>query len=434
MASESSSSAAPAATTPASAAAAVDPSKFDILKQALYDACRSNGDEDNLYSQYDLLDLGIIPNRDPQMLLKVVQSLTNDKLLIAVSAQGGLAWRWRPRAEADKYKLCTTDEQRMVYGAIDDAGADGIWTKTIQGRLGINDAVMKTALKQLQSKNLIAPFKSVEHTNKKMYIKASLRPSERATGGPWFTDQALDVAFIEDLQRVIFDYIKRQSSYFQKGHSSSSFSSSSSSSSSAARTAVPKKGILKGSAAAAAGKKRTAEHMSGDHDTNSHHHHHHHHHHRPHHNADAAKPTTPKNTYLPLPAGYKEYPTVRDMARFISQSGITTETILGEEDVQKLIDVLVFDNLIEAVRVAGRVGYRVRRHPKQSLESWAAARPAEDEGVALPVVERGAPEPVTNGFTEAPCGRCPVFELCEEGGPVSASNCIYFQRWLGLEE
>ncbi|KAL2756540.1 hypothetical protein ACRALDRAFT_1048842 [Sodiomyces alcalophilus JCM 7366] len=401
MASEPSSSTAAAAAP--SANAVVDPSKFEILKQALYDACRTNGDENNLYTQYDLLDLGIIPNRDAQMLLKTVQSLTNDKLLIAVSVQGGLAWRWRSKAEADKYKQCTTDEQRMVYGAIDDAGPDGIWTKTIQGRLGINDAVMKAALKQLQSKNLIAPFKSVEHPNKKMYIKASLRPSERATGGPWFTDQALDVAFIEDLQRVIFDYIKRHGSFYQKESSSS------------ARTAVPKKGILKGSASSvAAGKKRAADHISGD---------------EPH--ADSAQPTTPKNTYLPLPAGYKEYPTVRDMARFISQTGITTETILGEEDVQKLIDVLVFDNLIEPVRVGGRVGYRVRRHPKQSLESWAAPRPAEDE--VLPAVEPGAPEPVTNGFTEAPCGRCPVFDLCEEGGPVSASNCIYFQQWLDLK-
>lgn len=99
MASEPSSSAAAAATPPN---AAVDPTKFEILKQALYDACRANGDEYHLYTQYDLLDLGIIPNRDSQMLLRTVQSLTNDKLLIAVSAQGGLAWRWRPKAEAEK--------------------------------------------------------------------------------------------------------------------------------------------------------------------------------------------------------------------------------------------------------------------------------------------------------------------------------------------
>lgn len=279
------------------------------------------------------------------------------------------------------------------------------------GRLSMNDAVMKTALKQLQAKSLIAPFKNVEHPNKKMYIKATMRPSERATGGPWFTDQMLDEAFIEDLQRVIFDYLKQQSAYFQKGDSSSSSSSS--------RTAVPKKGVLKGAAPASAGKKRAAAEMSQD-DANgaaaaeTHHRHHH---------------PARSAAFLPFPAGYREYPTVRDIARFISQAGITTETILGEDDIQKLVDVLIFDGLVEPVRVAGRLGYRVSRVARQSLETWAG-RGGTDDGTGI---EKGAPAPFTNGYTEAPCGRCPVFDLCEEGGPVSASNCQYFQQWLGQE-
>ena len=36
-----------------------------------------------------------------------------------------------------------------------------------------------------------------------------------------------------------------------------------------------------------------------------------------------------------------------------------------------------------------------------------------------------------NGLSEVPCGRCPVFNLCEVGGPVSAENCVYFEEWLG---
>lgn len=287
-----------------------------------------------------------------------------------------------------------------MYGLVDEAGGDGIWTKTIMGRLGMNDAVMKTALKQLQGKNLIAPFKNVEHPNKKMYIKASMRPSERATGGPWFTDQTLDEAFIEDLQRVIFDYVKKHSTFYQKGESGSS------------RSAVPRKGVLKGTAPAA-GKKRAAGDMSQD--------------------AAAASASEPhavrQPAFLPLPAGFKEYPTVRDIARFISQSGITTETILGEDDIQKLVDVLIFDGLVEPVRVAGRHGYRVCRTARQSLDPWAS-NGGTDDGTGM---EKGAPAPFTNGYTEAPCGRCPVFDLCEEGGPVSASNCLYFQQWLGLE-
>lgn len=257
---------------------------------------------------------------------------------------------------------------------------------------------MKNALKQLQTKGLIAPFKNVEHPNKKMYIKASIRPSDRATGGPWYTDQNFDDAFIEELQRVVFDYIKRQSSYHST-HSSTNGSSN--------RSQVPKKGVVKG--AVEKGKKRDAKEM----------------------NKPASKPikmmangaagSKKDATLLPLPAGYTEYPSVRDIARLLSASGITNNTILSEDDVRKLVDVLVWDNLIEPVKVAGKIGYRVSRVAKQSTESWAGREDAAD------------PESHVSAYTEAPCGRCPVFDLCEEGGPVGPSNCEYFKTWLGID-
>lgn len=292
-----------------------------------------------------------------------------------------------------RYKQCSTDEQVMVYSLIDDSGGDGIWSQTLQKRLNMHDSVLKNALKQLQTKGLIAPFKNVEHPNKKMYIKASIRPSDRATGGPWYTDQNLDEAFIEELQRVVFDFVKRQSSY----HSTH-----------AGRSQVPKKGVLKGGVEKS--KKRDASAMDGS----------------------SAKPgrtaaAAPRReaALLPLPAGYTGYPTVRDIARLLSSSGITNNTILSEDDVKKLVDVLVWDNLLEPVKIAGRLGYRVSRVAKQSTESWAGR---ED-----PTGRDGGPEPYVSPYTEAPCGRCPVFEVCEEGGPVGPSNCEYFKRWLGTE-
>ena len=284
----------------------------------------------------------------------------------------------------------------MVYSLIDDSGGDGIWSQTLQKRLNMHDSVLKNALKQLQTKGLIAPFKNVEHPNKKMFIKASIRPSDRATGGPWYTDQNLDEAFIDELQRVVFDFIKRQSSY----HSTHGGG--------AARTQVPKKGVIKGGVDK--GKKRDASHMD-----------------EPHAKTPKTSPTTTvkKDAMLPLPAGYTGYPTVRDIARLLSASGITHNTILSEHDVQKLVDVLVWDNLIESVKVAGKIGYRVSRVAKQSLESWA--------GRDDPTGREGGPESFVSAFTEAPCGRCPVFEICEEGGPVGPNNCEYFKRWLGAE-
>lgn len=284
----------------------------------------------------------------------------------------------------------------MVYSLIDDSGGDGIWSQTLQKRLNMHDSVLKNALKQLQTKGLIAPFKNVEHPNKKMFIKASIRPSDRATGGPWYTDQNLDEAFIEDLQHVVFDFLKHQTSY-RSTHGGG-----------AARVQAPKKGVVKGSVDK--GKKRDASQLDEP----------------PSKAAKISTTTTPrKDTLLPLPAGYTGYPTVRDIARFLSSSGVTHNTILSEHDVQKLADVLVWDNLIESVKVAGKIGYRVCRISKQSIQGWA--------GQSDPTNREGEPEPYVSSFTEAPCGRCPVFELCEEGGPVGPNNCEYFKTWLGVE-
>lgn len=294
----------------------------------------------------------------------------------------------------------------MVYSLIDDSGGDGIWTQTLQKRLNMHDSVLKNAIKQLQAKGLIAPFKNVEHPNKKMYIKASIRPSDRATGGPWYTDQDLDEAFIEDLQRVVFDFIKRQSSYH------STHGAAVARAATAAGTQVPKKGVIKGGLAAAdasKGKKRDASEMEGKAA------------------APKAAPSSRREpALLPLPAGYTAYPTVRDIARLLSSSGITNNTILSEGDVKKLVDVLVWDNLVEPVRIAGKIGYRVSRIAKQSVESWAGREDPSGRG--------GGPELYVSPLAEVPCGRCPVFDLCEDGGPVGPSNCEYFQKWLGKDE
>lgn len=299
----------------------------------------------------------------------------------------------------------------MVYELIDEAGADGIWSRTLKGRLKIHESVLKACIKHLEVKGYITDMKSVEHPNKKMYIRANLRPSDRATGGPWYTDSNLDEAFIAGLERIIFNFIRMKSAHFREG--------------AAAPTKVPKKGVV------ARGKKRAATEMSEEGGT-------------PTTStvvapAAAPAPTAPAAgrrppAYLPFPAGYNYYPTAHEIAEFISIKGITNNTTLSEDDVQQLVDILCYDGLIEPVVVGRRRGYRTARISRQEPDDPAM----QQRGVGDDLEEAGGeprlgPPPASNGFVEAPCGRCPVFELCEEGGPVNPSNCVYFQRWLGLE-
>jgi DNA-directed RNA polymerase III subunit RPC6 len=277
----------------------------------------------------------------------------------------------------------------------------------------MHEAVVKNCIKFLETKGYIASMKNVEHPNKNMYIKATLRPSERATGGPWFTEGELDTAFISELEGIVFEYIKTKSAY--RGSVPQTGGAA------AGAAKLPKKGTIAGGETTARGTKRAATEISSD-------------------DASATLPRGNTATgktravFLPMPAGYKHYPTVAEIAKFIHDTGITNNTTLGEADIQQLVDVLTYDGLIELVRVGRRRGYRVTRAMKQDTVPFHKRQKEREAGVGLDQPLVPGAEPLSNGLTEAPCGRCPVFELCEEGGPVSPSNCVYFLQWLELED
>ncbi|KAI9790567.1 MAG: 34-kDa subunit of RNA polymerase III (C) [Piccolia ochrophora] len=115
----------------------------------------------------------------------------------------------------------------------------------------------------------------------------------------------------------------------------------------------------------------------------------------------SSKPTT-----LPYPPGYTSYPSLRDIVTWVNNEGIT-DVPLAEDHVRQLLDILYYDRRIE--RTMKGSAYKALRHPADEEQTGAA-----------------------KGLTEAPCGKCPVFNLCGEGGPVSATTCEYFQDWLQL--
>ena len=107
---------------------------------------------------------------------------------------------------------------------------------------------------------------------------------------------------------------------------------------------------------------------------------------------------------IPMHPGYKGYPTLSEVTRAINESGLSNVT-MKESEMQQLLDVLYWDGRLEKLR-DGKA-YR------------ATKQVHGEDGVEL-----------GNGLTEAPCGRCPVFDLCEEDGPVNARSCEYFEEWL----
>ncbi len=35
-----------------------------------------------------------------------------------------------------------------------------------------------------------------------------------------------------------------------------------------------------------------------------------------------------------------------------------------------------------------------------------------------------------NHLTSMPCGTCPVFDVCSDGGSISPATCVYMAKWL----
>jgi hypothetical protein len=80
-----------------------DTPKVEILKDALYEEMLQHGSSERLYTQNDLIGLNIIPRNDLMLLLKVVQGLCDERLLVAATDnRTGICWRYRSREDAKK--------------------------------------------------------------------------------------------------------------------------------------------------------------------------------------------------------------------------------------------------------------------------------------------------------------------------------------------
>lgn len=91
---------------------AAEAGKLQLMKDMLYDRVTDISRPDDSFSQDDLLDLGVIPNGDKMLLLRVIQELSNDRLFVTMrDSSGGVCWKWRSREEAKKYVAC-----RLTYG------------------------------------------------------------------------------------------------------------------------------------------------------------------------------------------------------------------------------------------------------------------------------------------------------------------------------
>ncbi|KAL8757492.1 MAG: hypothetical protein Q9199_002185 [Rusavskia elegans] len=376
-------------TTPVFESMDVDPSDSETgsssleIKNALYARCASLPAE-TVFSQHDLLDLGIIPNKDIKLLLQCTQELTGEGLFKLLTRDGRACWRVVKKEDAQKYKSLTAEES-LVYSYVESAGREGIWNRMLRIRSGLHMTVVGEAVKSLERRNYIKQIKTAKFPTRKTYMLAGLQPSEVVTGGPFYTDGTLDDEFVHQMSRWTERYIVGRSwaKAPDNPHTHPHIKKSSKQPHISKQQAESKRN----SALQASLPRRNSNHVD----------------------------------LLPFPPGYTGYPTVPEITRAINASNLSPIT-MKEAEMKQLLDILVWDGRIEENLLNG--GYKA---VKKAALAVTNGQRTNEEGTAEGT-EQG--DGGVSALTEAPCGRCPVIGFCEEGGPVNARSCEYFTDWL----
>ncbi|KAG2159421.1 RNA polymerase Rpc34 subunit-domain-containing protein [Suillus bovinus] len=131
-------------------------------------------------------------------------------LKVLSNAAGVISFRAVMKKEIE-VKKDMSGEEAMVLGHIQASANEGIWTKHLKAKTELHQTVIDRCLKSLVQKQLVKVIKAVRHPTRKIYMLAHLKPSVELTGGPWYTDNELDTEFIKLLSTACLHYIRDRS-------------------------------------------------------------------------------------------------------------------------------------------------------------------------------------------------------------------------------
>ena len=259
-----------------------------------------------------------------------------------------------------------TPDERLLYHHIDQVQAEGIWSKALRARTNVTQQVLTKCLKSLESKDLVQSVMSVKFPNRKMYLLKHLQPSEDIAGGPWQSEGDFDMALIDTISGIVAQHVEHETCIKVPGNWNDYAQTD--------------------RAAAIAQKKAEVQGMRDIEE------------------APAVRPYRPSrdpNTSKLVHKNNPQYPTSASVAEWLNSKEILRGKFVREDDMEQLLEMMVLDGRLEKI-----------------------------SGTNYRTVLTAFDTKVYNGFVDAPCGNCPVFDLCGDEGDISARTCVYFGQWL----
>lgn len=102
------------------------------------------------------------------------------------------------------------ESDRTVLNIIKSKKEMAIWSRDLKKEAtNLSDQIINKSLKNLLTLSLIKEVAHVQLKGRKHYIAAEFEPSKEITGGSWYVDGNLDIAFIDQLKDLCVKIISK---------------------------------------------------------------------------------------------------------------------------------------------------------------------------------------------------------------------------------
>jgi len=152
-----------------------------------------------------------IPVLTAEQRVSIINKLIAQGLLDLFNSSSGLVYKVKESGGASTDRLKGADnEEKIVYGIIEEAGNKGIWIRDIRFKSNLIMTTLGKILKQLEGKKMIKAVKSVSASKKKVYMLYNLEPDRSLTGGAWYCDQDFEAEFVDVLNQQCYRYLQQR--------------------------------------------------------------------------------------------------------------------------------------------------------------------------------------------------------------------------------
>lgn len=103
----------------------------------------------------------------------------------------------------------SNDYESLIINLISQSGTEGLWIKEIREKTNMPQSLVLKMLNIMENKRIIKSVKNIKN-NRKVYVLFDVIPSDDVTGGFWFNDNDVDIECVENVSKIVYNYIEKK--------------------------------------------------------------------------------------------------------------------------------------------------------------------------------------------------------------------------------